>query len=125
MSMAKATIAGWVSRDPEFKATAGAGIVSFSVAVSQGWGEKKKTVYFNCKAFGKTGERVQSAFPKGTPILLDGRLEIEEWNDKTSGQKRTQTVVIVNEAYFVPRANESEPQPRQTEVAESGVDLPF
>ena len=92
-------IIGRLTRDPE---QTGNGPVKFSIAVDQGYGDKKRGVFWDCIAFGKTGERVLNAWSKGKPMFAKGRLEQDEWNDKTTGQKRTKTVLVVESAHFVP-----------------------
>lgn len=92
------TICGRLSRDPEQKGA----VVKFGIAVDQGYGEKKRGVFWNCIAFGKTGERVMQMWSKGKPMLASVRIEEEEWDDRTTGQKRKATTVIVESAHFVP-----------------------
>ena len=46
----------------------------FCVAVQDGYGDKKKTFFFDCVASGKTGENIAKYFEKGKPILVEGKL---------------------------------------------------
>ena len=66
-----------MAREPELKQAGTTQLCTFSVVHDQGWGEKKKGVFWKCKAFGKTAERIANGFPKGKPIFLTYRLEQE------------------------------------------------
>lgn len=123
-----ATICGRLARDPELRTAGNTQLCTFTVAVDQGYGERKRGVFWRCKAFGKSAEFISGAFAKGKPIFASGRLEEELWTDK-QGVERKDTILIVDHAAFVPResqaAQERQPQ-RQTlnEVPESD-DIPF
>lgn len=68
-------IVGNVGRDPEMKYTpAGQAVTTFSVAVSEGYGEKKYTLWFRVTAWGKTAEACNNYVKKGDKVLVDGRL---------------------------------------------------
>ena len=109
-------ICGRVTRDPE---QTGNGPVKFSIAVDQGLGQNKRGVFYDCTAWGKTGERVLNGWTKGKPMLATGRVEQDEWTDKTTGQKRQKVFLVVESAHFVPsdasaRGNR-EPAPEQVD----------
>lgn len=68
-------IVGNAGRDPEMRYTpSGEPVTNFSVAVSDGFGEKKKTIWFRVSAWGKTAESVNSFLKKGHKVLVEGRL---------------------------------------------------
>ena len=120
------TIMGYIGRDIEMRGAVG----NFSIKMTQGVGEYRKTVFVDCKAFAKTAERIREQFTKGTPIVANGRIEVEEWDDKTTGQKRSKQVLIVSDAHFVVRDSgerQSSPpaQPAQGGGFDANADLPF
>lgn len=71
---------------------------------------KDHPTFIDAKAFGKTGE-VMAKLSKGTSVFVEGKLEQEEWTDKSSGAKRSKLVVIVENMQFL------EQRPAQPMVA--------
>jgi len=113
---------GRFTHDPELRhSPQGTEICSFSLAVDSGWGEKKKVSYIDCTAFNKRAETIAQYMEKGSPILLEGRLEQSRWEDKDTGQKRSKVGVIVDNFTFMPKtSNEQGPT-----TAPTGDDCPF
>ena len=103
--MFTATVMGYVGRDLEMIGKIG----KFSIKFQQGSGEYRKWCFVDCKVIGGGIARIQEQFPKGSPIIANGRMEVEEWDDKTSGQKRSKMVFIVSDSHFVVRASEDRP----------------
>jgi len=116
MTFNKSIIGGYLTRDPELRYTPkGTVIARLSVAVNRTWkteaGEKKEEVSFiECDAFGRTAETLAQYFKKGKPILIEGRLKQETWDDKQSGQKRSKLKVIVESFSFVESSGGGERQ---------------
>lgn len=104
---------GTLTRDPELRYTPkGTCIAKFSIAVNRTWyneaGEKKEDVTFvELDAFGKTAENIGQYFRKASRIHIQGRLKLDQWDDKQTGQKRTKLGVIVETFTFVDKRNES------------------
>ena len=74
----KITIAGNVGRDPEMRYMPdGTAVTNFSVAVSDGWGDKKKTIWFRVSVWGKRAEIANQYISKGSKILVEGRLRTD------------------------------------------------
>ena len=97
---------GRLGKDPEVKVLAGGtSVCNFSVAYSETYnnktsGEKeKKTSWFDCAAFGKTGELIGQYFGKGDLIGLGGKVEARKYTDK-EGKERTAWSMRVNEFSF-------------------------
>lgn len=121
------TMIGNIAGDPDLKHVGTSQICTFRIGHAQGYGEKRRTVYWRCKAFGKTAERVAGSFPQGKPIFIAGRLEQEEWTAK-DGAKRTDFVVMVQEAGFVPKewpGREKTGSNNPFDDAPKGDDIPF
>ena len=97
---------GNLARDPEQRFTPqGTATCSFDVAVNRKWndqnGELKEEVgFFRCEAWGKTSETISEYFKKGRPILVQGRLKQDQWNDKTTGDKRSAIKIVVDRFEF-------------------------
>ena len=77
-----------------------------SIAVDDGYGDKKHTSFFNITAFGKTAESMNKYIPKGTKIAVECRARQEEYTDK-AGQKRYSINFIVDSWEFAQSKGES------------------
>lgn len=75
-------------------------VLSFRIAVDNDYsGDKQKTFFFQCTAWGKTSEFISKYFSKGDMILLNGSLQTKEWTDK-EGRNRSDVEINVIHAYF-------------------------
>ena len=105
----KVIIIGNISSEIELKQTNnGTSVCSFNVAVNRYSKEpnEAKADFFAVVAWKSKAEFVSRYFKKGNPILVFGRLENREWNDK-SGNKRVSTEIIAEEVSFVGSASEN------------------
>ena len=101
ISYNKVILVGRTTRVPEVKMTSGmTKVVNFTLAVDNGYGETQKTDFFNCVAFGKTAETIATYVKKGDLILVEGRLEIDKWVDK-SGINREKPKIYVSSFRFL------------------------
>ena len=106
----KVIIVGNITRDPELRSTpSGTQVCGFSVAVNRNYrdssGEQKENVsFFDCSAWGKSGELIAQYAKKGSGILVSGRLEQRSWEDK-EGQKRSRVEIVVEDFNFIGGAN--------------------
>lgn len=95
--MLKTFMTGRVVRDPEMRYTQSEtplAIASFSFAVDDGYGEKKKTNFFNCVAFGKLAERFEKYVTKGTKLLLTCRPQQEQYTNKDGAKVNTVKFIV-------------------------------
>ena len=101
-SFNKVIICGHLTRDVELKSTqGGATIASFTLAANRKWkteaGETKEEVTFvDCVAFNVRGDRIAEYVRKGHPLLIEGHLRQEQWEDNNTGQKRSRIRVVVD-----------------------------
>jgi single-strand DNA-binding protein len=108
----KVIIVGNITRDPELRSTpSGTQVCGFSVAVNRNYrdssGEQKENVsFFDCSAWGKSGELIAQYAKKGSGILVSGRLEQRSWEDK-EGQKRSRVEIVVEDFNFIGGADGS------------------
>ena len=104
---AKAFVAGNLTRDPEVRATpSGAQVANFSIAVNRSFrgadgSQQEQVSYLECVAWGKAGETIAQYTKKGSSLLVSGRIEQRSWEDKTSGQKRSRTEIVVEDFAFL------------------------
>lgn len=106
-SFNKVILVGNLTRDPELRYTPkGTAIAKIGMAVNRAWtneaGEKKEEVTFvDVDVFGRTAENVGQYMRKGSPILIEGRLRLDQWDDKQTGQKRTKLGVVAETVQFL------------------------
>ena len=101
----KLILVGYLGRDPEMRYTpSGTAVVSFSVAVSEGFGDKKNTIWFRVSAWDKIAEACNQYLKKGSRVLVEGRLiadpetggpKMFQRNDKTVGASFEVTATTV------------------------------
>lgn len=95
-------IAGRLTRDPELRTTqSGKSVTSFTVAVDRDYqaGGEKKVDYINCFIWGSSAEFVSKYFHKGSMIIVSGRMESRQWEDRNS-QKRIEWEINADRVYF-------------------------
>jgi single-strand DNA-binding protein len=119
-SFNKVILIGNLTRDIELKyLPKGAAVCNLSLAVNRRWkneaGEEKEDVYFaECKAFGKQAETIAQYVKKGHPLMVEGRLTREEWDDKKTGEKRSTTRIMIETFQFLKGRDEgAAPAPRR------------
>lgn len=83
--MNKVILLGNLTADPEVKTYKDNSFTVFTVAVQDGYGDKKKTYFLDCVASGKAGENIAKYFDKGKPILVEGKLYTKK--NEESGYK--------------------------------------
>jgi single-strand DNA-binding protein len=127
----KVILVGNLTRDPELRYTPkGMAIAKVGLAINRNWtsesGEKKEEVTFvDVDIFGRTAENVAQYMKKGRPILVEGRLRLDQWDDKQTGQKRSRLGVVAETVQFLGSAGGSgggeggEAAPRRSAPASS------
>jgi single-strand DNA-binding protein len=102
-SVNKVILLGNVGKDPEIKATAsGTVVATFSIATSERFKDKTgnwqdRTEWHNLVAYQRTAEIIRDYVKKGNKLYVEGRLQTSSWDDKTTGQKKYKTEIIVND----------------------------
>lgn len=106
MAINHTIIQGRFVRDPELRrTTTGNAVVSFTLAVDK-QGRDAGASFLDFVAWDKTGEFISNYFTKGSPIVVEGRLESRQYEAK-DGQKRTATEVVVTQAHFYGKKEEN------------------
>lgn len=99
----KIIVMGRLTHDPELRRTgSGTPVCSFSIACDRDFKSQsgeKETDFFDVVAWRTTGEFVSKYFTKGRMVVVEGRLQIREWQDK-EGNKRRSAEVIADNVYF-------------------------
>lgn len=103
----KVILIGNLTRTPELRFTKGGKAwVKFSVAVSQKYksgegADVERVDYFDVSGFGGQAETVAQFLDKGSPILVEGRLTQDKWEDK-EGKTQTKVSVTMRRFSFLP-----------------------
>ncbi len=105
-SLNKVMIIGNLTRDPELRYTPkGQAVTDIALAVNRRYvvdGEKREEVtYVDVTFWGKGAEIIAQYMKKGNPMYVEGRLRLDSWDDKTTGQKRSRLTVTGEEFQFL------------------------
>jgi single-strand DNA-binding protein len=93
--MKNIVISGRTGKDAELRRLQdGTPVLSFSVAVDDGYGESKKTMWFDCSMFGARGQALEKHLVKGTPVTAAGDFGKREHEGKTYLQVRVNDVTL-------------------------------
>jgi single-strand DNA-binding protein len=103
----KVILLGNLTRDIEMRYTpSNLAIAKMGLAVNRRFrtqdGEnREETTFVDCEAFGRQAEVMNQYLSKGRPVLIEGRLRLDQWEDKQSGQNRSKLLVVVENFQFV------------------------
>jgi single-strand DNA-binding protein len=92
---------GNVTRDPQVKYVAsGTAVTEIGLAVNRYWFDKQantrreETTFVDVTLWGRDAEVAGEYLAKGRPVLIEGRLQLDTWDDKQTGQKRSKLRVV-------------------------------
>ncbi len=112
----KVILMGNLTRDPEMRfLPSNMPVAQIGLAVNERWKNKQtdqweeRANFIDCEAFGRTAEVISQYFQKGKPILIEGKLRLDQWDDKQSGQKRSKLKVVIDSFEFVGGRDEGGP----------------
>lgn len=121
-SVNKVILIGNLGRDPELRVTPkGTQIATFSIAVNREWkndsGEKQEEVtWVDIEAWGKQADTIAKYMHKGRSIYLEGRLRLDQWEDKNTKEKRSRMKVVLENFQFLGEAKQdAAPPPTQAQ----------
>jgi len=106
-SFNRVILAGNLTRDPELRYTPkGTAVARFTLAVNRTYttetGEKKEEVSFiDVDAWARQGEVIAQYLKKGRPVLVEGRLKQDTWEDKNTHQKQSKLKVVLESFSFL------------------------
>jgi single-strand DNA-binding protein len=100
-SFNKVILVGNLTRDPQVKyTTGGTAVTEIGLAVNRRWLDKQsnqwkdETTFVDITLWGRTAEIAGEYLAKGRPVLIEGRLQLDTWDDRESGQKRSKLRVV-------------------------------
>ena len=132
----KVILMGNLTRDPELRNTPkGTAICQFALAINREWkndaGEKQNDVtYVDIEAWGKQADVIAKYLTKGKPVYVEGRLRLDQWEDKTTKEKRSRMKVVLEQFQFLggkDSASATPAEPTQQKKPAENIDesVPF
>ena len=113
-SLNKVFLLGNLTRDPDLRYTpSGAAVCEFGIAVSRRFSangaEQDEVCFVDIVVWSKQAENCKQYLSKGSPALIEGRLQFDQWEDRNGGGKRSRLRVLAERVQFVgaPRRNDN------------------
>jgi len=137
-SFNKVILIGKLTRDPQIKyTTGGTAIAELGMAIGRKWfdkttnQQKEETTFVDVTLFGKQAEVAGQYLAKGRPVMIEGRLQLDSWEDRETGHKRSKLRVVGENLVLMggkrdegPREERQSAQP-PTPEPDSGDEMPF
>lgn len=101
----KVFLMGNLTRDIEVRQAGASNVAKLGLAINRVFktssGEKREeTTFVDCEAWGGTGEVMARYLSKGSPVFVEGRLKLDQWQDQ-QGNNRSKLKVVVESFEFV------------------------
>lgn len=105
-SLNKVLLMGNLTKDPELRYTPnGSAVADFGLAINRTYtsnGEKKEeTCFVDINVWGKQAESTSKYLQKGSPAFIEGRLQLDQWDDKETGKTRSRLRVVAERVQFL------------------------
>ena len=150
-SFNRVILMGNLTRDPQVRYTpSGTAVTDIGLAINRTWFDKttqqkrEDVTFVDVTLWGRQAEVAGEYLSKGRSVLIEGRLQLDQWDDKETGQKRSKLKVVCENMTFVggrasessqsggenPEAQFSEPNPAESyqespPAAAPNDDVPF
>lgn len=129
----KVILMGNVTRAPELKyLPKGTPTASIGLAVNRKWKDdsgalREDVVFVDLVSYGRQAETLVKHIRKGSPLMIEGRLSQDTWEDKTTGQKKSKTRVVIETFQFIgaPPAQAGGHAPDQPSEQPSDDNVPY
>jgi len=112
-SFNRVTLIGNLTRNPELRKTkTGAAVAELGLALNRVWNNEsgqrqEETTFVDVTVWGRNAENAAQYLQKGRSVLIEGRLQLETWQDKQSGQERSKLKVVADAIQFLSSGQES------------------
>lgn len=116
----KVLVMGNLTRDPETKHTPkGTAVTQLSLAINrkyttEGGEQRDEVTYVDVEAWGRLAENCAEHLSKGKPVFVEGRLKLDTWEDKQTGEKRSRMRVVADTVQFLGQREEQQQTQRRT-----------
>ena len=115
-SFNRVTLMGNLTRDPELKRTkSGATLTELGMAMNRSWTNENgqrydETTFVDVTVWGKQAENAAKYLQKGRSVLIEGRLQLDSWQDTNTGQNRSRLRVVAESVQFLSNQQSSAQQ---------------
>ncbi|MFH1604004.1 MAG: single-stranded DNA-binding protein [Pseudomonadota bacterium] len=132
----KILLMGNLTRDPQLTyLPSNTPVVEIGLAVNRKFrkqdGEQgEETLFVDCRAYGKTAEALSQYCHKGKPLFIEGRLQLDQWQDK-DGNRRSKHRVFIESFQFIDSRSDKgdggngQQKPDEPPAPAQGEDIPF
>ena len=124
--MNKFIATGNITKDAELRYTANDKAYSkFSIANNEGYGDNKKTNFFNCTLWGKSAENLNRFLTKGQKVLITGKVEINDYKDKEGVERKIIDINVDSFGGVELLGNKSQQESRTNNDTSNNSDFPI
>lgn len=121
---------GNLTRDPESRSAGQNQVVSFALAINRKYKDRsgqtgEEVLFIECEAWGATGATLMQYATKGTSLFIEGRLKMDQWSDKNTGEKKSRMKVFIEGFQFVGGKSQQEVQGNARASDDLPDDVPF
>ncbi len=120
----RVVLMGNLTRQPELRKTkTGTAVTELGLALNRSWtaenGQRQEeTTFVEVTVWGRAAENAAQFLQKGRGVLIEGRLQLDVWQDRESGQDRSKLKVVADSIQFLGAAQESAPAERGADLSE-------
>ncbi len=113
-SLNKVILVGNLTRDPDLRALpSGAAVCELGLAVNRRFTnsagqEQDETCFVDIVVWGRTAENCKQYLEKGSQVLIEGRLQLDQWEDRNGGGKRSKLRVVAESVQFMSRRSDGQ-----------------
>ena len=108
----KVVLMGNLTRDPELRHTSGGtAVVNICIAATRKWKDrtsnemKEETTFVDVTLWGRTAEIADQYLQKGRLAMVEGRLQLDQWEDKETGKNRSRLLVVGEQLILMPNGS--------------------
>lgn len=130
-SFNRVIIAGNLTRDPQVRFTqGGTAVAEIGLAINRSWfdkasnSRKEETLFCDVTLWNRDAENAETYLRKGSSVLIEGRLQLDQWEDRETGEKRSKLKVVAESVQYLGGKPSGEKRERQPAGVASGSDQP-
>jgi len=118
LNLNRVILAGNLTRDPQVRFLANEkAVAQFGIAINRRFKDangqqKDETTFVDVEAWGRTAELIGQYLTKGRGCFIEGRLKLDSWDDKETGQKRSKLLVVADNVQFTDSKGDGAARPR-------------
>ena len=128
LNLNRVMLAGNLTRDPQVRFLANEkAVAEFGLAINRRFKDangqpKEETTFVDVETWGRTAELVGQYLTKGRGCFIEGRLKLDSWDDKETGQKRSKLRVVADNVQFTDAKGDGAPRRSGGDEGGEGAD---